>query len=69
MGRGESPLTEVEKAMVLESVKALELSGEIKMQEVIDFIIMERGNDPVLLMKAITSHMHLLNKGSRSNRR
>jgi hypothetical protein len=62
MDRGESPLTEIEKAMVLESAKALELSGEIKMQEVVDFIIMEKVIDPVLVMKAITSHLHLLNK-------
>ncbi len=48
--------------MVLESAKALELSGEIKIQEVVDFIIMERGNDPVLVMKSITSHLHLLNE-------
>jgi hypothetical protein len=48
--------------MVLESAKALELSCEIKMQEVVDFIIMEKVNDPVLVMKAITSHLHLLNE-------
>jgi hypothetical protein len=45
-----------EKAMILECAVALEVSGKKNIQEVIDFILTERGDNPKLVIKAITSH-------------
>jgi hypothetical protein len=41
--QGESPLIKSEKVMVLERARALEISSETKMQEVVRLIIMEGG--------------------------
>jgi hypothetical protein len=45
-------LDENEKALVLGCAKVMEAHGEEKLQEAIDFIISEGGNDQVLVMKA-----------------
>ncbi len=45
-------MDENEKALVLGCAKVMEAHGEEKLQEAIDFIISEGGNDQVLVMKA-----------------
>jgi hypothetical protein len=55
MDHEESPFTESEKAMRLDCAKAIEVSDEVNLQEVNDYIITKRGNDPALMMKATSS--------------
>jgi hypothetical protein len=62
MDCGESPLTENKKASVLKCAIAIEVNGEEKLQEIIDFILTKRGNDHILVTKATSSHLQLLNE-------
>ncbi len=56
-----SPLTEKKKVSVLKCAIAIEVNGE-KLQEIINFIPTERGNDHILVTKATSSHLQLLNE-------
>jgi hypothetical protein len=51
-----------EKVIVPQCAKDLGVSGDIKIQEVIDCIITERGNDPVLVRRPIATCLRLLNE-------
>jgi hypothetical protein len=46
--------------MVLECDKVLELSVKTKLQQFVNILIMEGDDDPVLVMRAISSHLQLL---------
>jgi hypothetical protein len=50
-----------ERAMVLNCAKAMEVSCEVKLQEICYFIITE-GGTVLTLMKATASHLQMLNE-------
>ncbi len=58
----ESPLIESEKSLVLKCAKVMEINGEENLSELVDFILTERGNNPVLVMKVTLMHLWLLNE-------
>jgi hypothetical protein len=58
--KGKSPLTEDERAAILESAKELDVSGESKMQEELNYIAMEGTDYPVVVMTAISSCLRQL---------
>jgi hypothetical protein len=53
-----------EKVIVPQCAKDLGVSGDIKIQEVIDCIITERGNDPVLVRRLIATLLTPAERGS-----
>ncbi len=52
---GESPLTKAKRDVIVECARELEVNEEAKLQEGLISIGMEGGNDPVLMMKAIST--------------
>jgi hypothetical protein len=51
---------ENKKATVLECPKALQVSGEAKMQEFVDLVTMEKAGALILVMNSISSYLQLL---------
>jgi hypothetical protein len=51
----ESPSTEVERDVIMECARELEVNEEAKLQEVLIFISMEGGNDPKATIRAIST--------------